>query len=292
MLNRIVLVAILTAVLTAGVTSVARAQQPMALNTQALGSSGWTFDVAPYLWFANINSDASFDLPPALGGTVTASPSVSFGDLVSHFNIGVMGAADARYDRFSVLTDFLYLNVGGTPTHFKALKFPNRPDIPIDAGVQSSAGLTLRTTIWTLAGGYTLAQGDWGNFDAIAGFRLLNINERINYSLAISIQGPLGNGATFGGIGGVSGSRDIWNGIGGFRGRVRVGDTSFFVPYYFDVGAGGSNLTWQISSGVGYHVGPVDVSLTYRYLSFEQGDSSVVQHLDIKGPMLMANFTF
>ena len=60
----------------------------------------------------------------------------------------------------------------------------------------------------------------------------------------------------------------------------------------FDVGTGGSNLTWQISSGVGYRVGPLDVSLIYRYLSFEQDKSAVVQHLDIKGPMLMANFTF
>jgi hypothetical protein len=264
----------------------------MGLNQQAAGPSGWTFDVAPYLWFANIHSDASFNLPPALGGTVTASPSVSFGDLVSHINIGFMGAADARYDRFSVVTDFMYLNVGGTPSQFKAVNFPNRPAIPIQAGVQSSQGLTLRTSIWTLAGGYTVAQGDWGNFDVLAGFRLFSVNERINYSLGFSIVGPLGNGATFGGIGGVSGSADIWNGIGGFRGRVRIGDAGLFIPYYFDIGAGGSNLTWQISSGLGYHIGPVDVSLTYRYLSFEQGSSAVVQHLDIKGPMLMANFTF
>jgi hypothetical protein len=34
-----------------------------------------------------------------------------------------------------------------------------------------------------------------------------------------------------------------------------------------------------------------DVSLTYRYLSFEQGSSAVVQHLGIQGPMLMVNFT-
>jgi hypothetical protein len=292
MLNRIVMFAVLTAVLAAGGTSVARAQQPMGLNQQAAGPSGWTFDVAPYLWFANINTDVSFNLPPALGGTVTSSPSVGFGDIVSHFNIGLMGAADARYDRFSVLTDFLYLNVGGTPAQFKTLNFPNHPKIPLQAGVQSSQGFSLRTSIWTLAGGYTLAQGNWGNFDVIGGFRLFEVNTRINYSLGVSIAGPRGNGATFGGIGGVSGSGDIWNGIGGFRGRFLLGNTALFIPYYFDVGAGGSNLTWQISSGLGYHVGPVDVSLTYRYLSFEQGSNAVVQHLDIKGPMLMANFTF
>ena len=292
MLNLIVVTAVLTMLLVAGGTSGARAQQPMSLGLPPAGASGWTFDVAPYLWFASIHSSYSFDLPPALGGTVSANPSIGFGDLVSHLNFGVMGAADARYDRFSILTDFLYLNVGGTPAQFRSVNFPDHPAIPITAGVETSEGFNLNSSIWTLAGGYTVAQGDWGNFDAIAGFRLLDVNARVNYSLGFTIEGPRGNGATFGGIGSVSGSGDIWNGIGGFRGRLRVGTAGLFIPYYFDIGAGGSNLTWQISSGLGYHAGLADVSLTYRYLSFDQGSNVVVQRLWIQGPMLMVNFAF
>jgi hypothetical protein len=292
MLNRIIVATVLTMLLVAGGTSGAQAQQPMGPGQPQAGAPGWSFDVAPYLWFASIHSSYSFDLPPALGGTVSANPSIGFGDLVSHLNFGVMGAADARYDRFSVLTDFLYLNVGGTPAQFRSVNFPDRPAIPITAGVESSEGFNLNSSIWTLAGGYTLAQGDWGNFDAIAGFRLLDVNARVNYSLGFTIEGPRGNGATFGGIGSVSGSGDIWNGIGGFRGRLRVGNAGLFIPYYFDIGAGGSNLTWQISSGLGYHAGLADVSLTYRYLSFDQGSNVVVQRLWIQGPMLMVNFTF
>jgi hypothetical protein len=290
MLNRIVIVTVVTGLLVLGGTHGVRAQQPMGLGQPAPGPSGWTFNLAPYLWFANINTDLSLNLPPALGGTVSASPSVGFGDLVSHLNIGLMGAADARYDRFSVLTDFMYMNLGGTPSQFKSVNFPNRPAIPIEAGVQTSQGFNLRTTIWTLAGGYTVVQGDWGNFDMIAGFRLLEVNATINYSLGVTIAGPRGNGATFGGVGSVSGSGDIWNGIGGFRGRIRVGNAGLFVPYYFDIGAGGSNLTWQISSGLGYHTRLADLSLTYRYLSFSQ--DGPVQGLRIQGPMLMANLAF
>ena len=292
MLNRIVVAAVVAMLLMAGGTSGARAQQPMGLGQPQAGAPGWTFDIAPYLWFASIHSSFSFDLPPALGGTVSANPSIGFGDLVSHLNFGVMGAADARYDRFSVLTDFLYLNVGGTPAQFRSVNFPGHPAIPVTAGVESSEGFNLNASIWTLAGGYTVAQGDWGNFDAIAGFRLLDVNARVNYSLGLTIEGPRGNGATFGGIGSVSGSGDIWNGIGGFRGRLRLGNAGLFIPYYFDIGAGGSNLTWQISSGLGYHAGLADVSLTYRYLSFDQGSNVVVQRLWIQGPMLMVNFAF
>jgi len=113
----------------------------------------------------------------------------------------------------------------------------------------------------------------------------------IDYNLALTITGPRGNGATFGGNGSVSGSADIWNGIGGFRGHVKVGDWGLFVPFYFDAGAGGSRLTWQISSGIGYHASWADLSLTYRYLTFQQG-SGVVDHLSVRGPLLMASFPF
>jgi hypothetical protein len=203
-----------------------------------------------------------------------------------------MVTADAQYGRFSLLTDFIYMNLGGTAAQLRSVNFPNHPSIPISTDVQTSQGLNQTSTIWTLAGGYTVAEGDWGNFDAIAGFRLLGIHATIDYSLGVTIEGPRGNGATFGGVGSVSGAHDIWNGIGGFRGRFRVGTAGLFIPYYFDIGAGGSNLTWQVSSGLGYHASLADVSLTYRYLSFEQGSNSVVQRIWIQGPMLMVNFAF
>ena len=57
-------------------------------------------------------------------------------------------------------------------------------------------------------------------------------------------------------------------------------------------GTGRSNLTWQISCGIGYQTPWSDVSLTYRYLSFEQGSSAAEQHLWAEGPMIMANLKF
>ena len=291
MLSRFGVAAVLAGVLASAITSGAQAQQPTSVGQQA-SASGWTFNVAPYGWFATIGTGLNYNLPPALGGTVTASPSIGFGDILSHLNFATMIAADAQYGRFSAVTDFLYLNLGGTDSQLRSINFPGQSPIPITAAVRTSEGLNLDAKIWTLAGGYTVLQGDWGNFDVIAGFRYLGVNARTNYSLALTVTGPRGNGATFGGIGSVSGSVNIWNGIGGFRGRLRISNTGFFIPYYFDVGAGGSNLTWQISSGVGYQTGWAGVSLTYRYLSFEQGSSALVQHLWIRGPMLMMNITF
>ncbi len=284
--------AFVAGLLACGPMSGARAQQPMSSGLQPVSPSGWVFDVTPYVWFATINSTMNFNLPPALGGTVSTDSSVGFGELVSHLHFAAMISADARYDRFSVLTDFMYLSLGGTATQFKSINFQGLPSNPISSTVQTSVGMNQTSPIWTLAGGYTVAQGDWGNFDVIAGFRYLELNATANFSLGLTVTGPRGNGATFGGIGSVSGSTSIWNGIGGFRGRVRIGDTGFFVPYYFDIGAGGSKLTWQIASGVGYHTSVADIALTYRYLSFEQDSSAVLQHMGIRGPLLAATFTF
>jgi hypothetical protein len=50
----------------------------------------------------------------------------------------------------------------------------------------------------------------------------MEVNATTDYSLGLTVTGPRGNGATFGGVGSVSGSGNIWNGIGGFRGRIRL----------------------------------------------------------------------
>jgi hypothetical protein len=126
----------------------------------------------------------------------------------------------------------------------------------------------------------------------IGGLRLLDVSATTNYSLALSIVGPRGNGATFGGVGCRSGRQGIWNGIAGVRGCIQLGDTGLFIPYYFDVGSGGSQLTWQAVGGLGYRTGSVGISATYRYLSFQQGGSAVVHHLGLGGPMIAMNIEF
>lgn len=111
------------------------------------------------------------------------------------------------------------MNLGGVSSQIKSVNVPIHPQILISSGVQTSESLRLSAPICTLAGGYAVAQGDWGNFGTIVGFRYLDLNARLNYSLALSLIGPGGNGATSGGVGG---SANIWNGIVGFRGRIRI----------------------------------------------------------------------
>ena len=217
-------------------------------------SNGWVFNLAPYLWFPTVNLSLNYNLPPALGGRLPTDVSVGPGQVYGHFDYGAMFAADIRNGPFSLLTDFVgaRFNATSSSVNIKSVDFFGLPSIPISRNLETSTGSTLGLAIWTLGGGYTVLQQNWGSLDLIAGFRLLAVDARTNYSLALSMTGPRGNGATFGGNGDVAASRTIVDGIGGFRGRIRIADTPLFVPYYFDIGAGGSQLTWQIASGLGY----------------------------------------
>jgi len=90
----------------------------------------------------------------------------------------------------------------------------------------------------------------------------------------------------------LSGSQDIWNGIIGIRGRLRLGEGGFFLPYYLDLGTGDSSLTSLMFGGIGYQTGSVGVQLGYRYLSFDQKGSSLVQDLSMQGAYLALNYSF
>jgi len=291
-LSRFVSVAIIAGLLASGTSSYALAQQPVSGGMQPANASGWSFNIAPYIWLPTINANLSYDLPPALGGRLPTDVSSGPGDYISKLHFAAAFAADAKYDRFSLLTDYMYMYGATGSTNIKSLDFFGLPSRPISRSLQVVTSTTLKATLWTLAGGYTVVEGDWGNFDVLAGVRFLGVNPSTNYNLALTVVGPRGNGATFGGGGGISGSANVWNGLAGFRGRLRLPVEGLFIPYYFDIGSGGSKLTWQIASGLGYQTGWAGVSLLYRYLSFEQGSSSVVRHLSLGGPMLMVNFSF
>jgi hypothetical protein len=263
----------------------------MSLGQPAI-PTGWTFNVAPYLWLPTVNATVNYHLPADLGGRLPTEASTGPGDYLSHLDFAAMVSADIRNGPFSLLTDFMFSRFSLAESHIRSLDFFGLPSMPISRSLQTHIGTTFSQSIWTLAGGYTVLQGEWGSLDLFAGLRLLNLNSSTDFSLALLVTGPRGNGATFGGNGSISASSNIWNGIAGFRGRIRLTDTQLFVPYYFDIGGGGSSPTWQISSGLGYQFSWGAISATYRYLSFQQGGDAFVKHLTYGGPMLMANFSF
>ena len=266
---------------------VAQAQAPFGGRPDQInGVQGWTFNVAPYMWLPTINAGVNYHLPVAarVPGSIEASPD----DYLDKLNFAAMGAAEARYDRWSILTDLLYMNLGTKQSHLSEINYRGQQSIPIQSTIDISA--RLGTTVWTQAGGYTVARGPWGNFDVLVGFRYLGANSTTDYALTAAVVVP--GGPTLARTGSLKGTQDIWNGIAGFRGRFLVGNSGMFIPYYFDVGAGESKYTLQMATGIGYQTGWAGVSLIYRYLAFEEGKNDTVNYLRMGGPMLVLNVSF
>ena len=82
-----------------------------------------------------------------------------------------------------------------------------------------------------MLGGYSVWSSPKGNLDLLGGVRYLGLDLTTNWNLMVSISGPGGGGASFPASGTVSGNQDIWNGVVGLRGRVRLGEGNWSLPY-------------------------------------------------------------
>jgi hypothetical protein len=244
----------------------------------------WHFSLTPYLWVPNINANMN---APVSGlrdpngtalATATLSTEIGPNDYLENLQFGLMLTGEARKGAWSVITDVIYIDFGNQGTHTRNLTGPaGRPLTTIDR--QTEAGLS--TTVWTLAGAYTVARAPTWNFDVLAGFRYLAMDADLKWDL----QGSRDILAT---SGRVSQDSTLWDGIVGVKGQVRLGDGRWFMPYYADIGTGDSNWTWQALLGLGYTFGWGDVNLSIRSLSydFDKNDTD----LRMTGPVLGASF--
>ena len=277
----------------AAAPAAAIAQQPTQ-TTMAASASGWTFNIAPYIWLPTVNATFNYDLPPAIGGKLPTDISVPAAEYLPDLGIATMLAGEARYGRFSLLSDFMYMRISAnaSDTRVKQVDFLGASPIPLSREVDLGSSSTLKAAVWTLVGGYTVVQEDWVDLDLMAGFRFGSIHASSDYNLNVSLTGPRGNGVGFGGTGSVTANTSGWNGVAGFRGRFRLPEPGLYIPYYFDIGTGDAKLTWQIASGLGYQTGWAGVSVMYRYLAFDRSNSATLRHLSLGGPMVVVNFTF
>jgi hypothetical protein len=144
--------------------------------------------------------------------------------------------------------------------------------------------IRLKSWVVTPIGGYTLFQGNWGQFDVFAGARYLYLG----VDTRTFVTGPLG-GRVSSIYADDSGS--AWAGIVGFRGRINLSE-KWFMPYYFDIGTGDEVSTIEAFAGLGYRLNSFDVTLGYRYLKWDLDAPAALTDLEIQGPMLGLQFAF
>ena len=262
---------------------------PAQAQTVPRAEPGWQFSVTPYAWVPSIDGTLRYQLP-GQSGSGSADVSKDGSSLLEALNFAAMIAAEARYQRYSVMTDFIYLDLGGSSSKLRDVNFGGGGNAGVGANLDRGTESSLSGSLWTLMGGYTVLQGDWGHADIVGGFRLFSLNSETNIRLAGDVTAPSGS-ASFNRNAKLSDSATLFDGVIGMRGRLGIGK-GFYAPYAFDIGTGSSTLTWQASAGLGYQFSWGGVALGYRHLSYEQSSKNLVQDLSFSGPFLALNFTF
>jgi hypothetical protein len=242
-----------------------------AASAAAGGPSDWQFGAMLYGWLPSVSGDLDHPLPRDTGG---GSVSVDVDKILDALQFTLMASFEARKGDWSVFTDVIYLDLAGDESKSAAL--PGNRFSPV-----LDADLELTGWVWTLAGGYTVWRSGRSYLDVLAGTRLLALDT----ALKLTGEGPFQRGRK------ASDSVNLWDGIVGVTGRVAFNDR-WFVPYYADVGAGGSDATWQMAGGVGYGFDWGEVMLLYRHLQYDQGDDELLQDVAFSGGMLGVNFRF
>lgn len=253
---------------------------------QALGADAdrWQLTLMPYLWFPAVDASADLTVPSLRGaagdelGPVSARADTEPSDYLDDLDMAFMAMAEARRGPWSVYTDVLYTSFGDADTRLRQVT--GLLGNPL-ADISRKARVDLSTTTWTLAPGYRAIEQPTFELDLMAGFRYLAMNSDLKIQL-------LGSDGRFFREREISLDQAVWDGIVGVRGQILFPGTRWLVPYYVDVGTGGSNLTWQAMLGVGYRFDWGEVTLAYRALGYELDDNDT--DFTLYGPGLGVGF--
>jgi hypothetical protein len=247
---RLILAGLLAAVLLCDVRSRADAQVPTVPDANPLEADAWQFSVTPYAWLAAEQGRVG------TGGNVS-EVDLSFGDVLDQVDLGLRGVFEARHRRWVGLLDLMYSSL---------------------AADQENATQTVRSLLdqVTLQPelGYTVLERPWGGIDALAGARFWSFSLDI-----LVIEGSTENEVA-------SGDQQWLDGTVGARLRYSPSR-----PWHLflkgDVGAGGSDFTWQVLGGGGVDVGSCCAALAvYRHLDVDYESEDFVNDVYLTGPAL------
>jgi hypothetical protein len=212
-------------------------------------------------------------------------------DYLENLDFALMINGEVRKARWSVFTDVIYLDFSNEKSKVKSIDFINIGENAISSSIDAGTESSLKGAAWTLGGGYSVLQGDLGRLDLLAGFRYFGLKASTDWKLTVAVNGP-GGGQVFPRSGSISQSEDLWDCVIGLRGRLNLGGSKFYVPYYLDVGTGSSEVTWEGVVGLGYGIKWFDLVLAYRHLYYDMDDDKLVQDMRFSGPALGLTFRF
>jgi len=252
---------------------------PSAARAESAGDD-WTWAATLYVWLPTLGGETAF--PPSGDGPAI---DVSAEKILDSLNFVFMGAFEGRRGAWGFATDLIYLDLGARDEATRDFGI----GAVIPATVDADLRLDMTGWLWSLVGTYAVVQQDGFTVDLFAGTRMLDLEENLKYQFNGDISGlPIVDRS-----GSTNAQDTYWDAIVGVKGSLLFGDDRrWYVPYYLDVGAGESDLTWQGMIGLGYTFESVDVKAVWRYLDYDLGESTPIKSIDLNGPAMGVTFRF
>jgi hypothetical protein len=218
-----------------------------------VSSEGWRVRLTPYVWGSGLEGSVGI-------GDRSADVNASFADILSELNFAFMTLFEANRDRFTTVTDFVYLNLSdedATP-----------------GPLFSSASAAQKALIVSPTAGYRLIGVESNVLDAFGGIRFWRINGELNFEPGVLPGVEL------------SASRNWLDGLAGLKGRFRL-SPAWSASGYADIGGGGSNLTYQVIGAAGVDIGNrYALVFGYRYLNVAYNKDRFLFDTALGGPIV------
>lgn len=179
-------------------------------------SDSWDWKIAPYLWAVGINGDIAI-------GPIEQEVDMSFGDILSDFELGGAVYAEVGKDKHAVHVDYTYIRLRPDPTELPAPPFPP----------ESELASKMTINIFEAAYNYRFNGTDDGP-SLVLGARLLDIAMRMSPGDLPAVEaGP-----------------DWWDYFVGVKTHNAI-SAKWDFDFYGTIGTGGSDLPWTVQAMFG-----------------------------------------
>lgn len=227
-------------------------------------SEGWRYSLTPYFWIVNIDGQMDYKNRPLI------DQKISTGELLSKFQYGGMIEGEVHKGNWGFAANLLFASVQDTGTRMRG---------KIDLGSTTNAQLG----IYNLAATYTVLNSKQAYVDALAGVRILSNSAKVDVNV---VGTPLGTT--------LKSNTTLTNPIVGVKGRYRLGESDYFIPFYADVGGGvdGTQITTQGILGIGKAYDWGDLLLVFNDVYYKTKANNTTTHLNFYGAAVGVTFKF
>jgi hypothetical protein len=190
-------------------------------NSSSALDDRWHVSISPYLWFAGIHGTVGIR-----GHDVSVNASAK--DVLSYFNIGLMGAIEARKQHFVFTADGMWI------------KLSDEKALPINDREVQSIKAKMTQVLLTPKIGYRVVDSEKLKIDALWGIRYWHQKTGLSFEPNL-----------FGGVSDTKGWVDV---VGGTKIQMSL-SPKVLVTIAGDAGGGSSALDYQVAGFLGYRIG-------------------------------------